>query len=59
MGIEPQQKPSIRMSDQEIWDFVRDAHTGVLTTLKADGSPVSLPTWFALLDRTHLCPHAG
>ncbi len=52
MGIEPQQKPSIRMSDQEIWDFVRDAHTGVLTTLKGDGSPVSLPTWFALLDRS-------
>nr|MDT0665772.1 pyridoxamine 5'-phosphate oxidase family protein [Micromonospora sp. DSM 115978] len=25
---------------------------GILTTLKADGSPVSLPVWFVVLDRT-------
>ena len=54
MGIEPQQKPSIRMSDQEIWtSYVTVACTlGAPTTLKRDGSPVSLPTWFALLDRS-------
>jgi nitroimidazol reductase NimA-like FMN-containing flavoprotein (pyridoxamine 5'-phosphate oxidase superfamily) len=44
-------RPTVRMDPDEIWDFVRDAHTGVLTTLKADGSPVSLPLWFAVVER--------
>lgn len=26
------------------------AHTGILTTLKADGTPVTLPMWFVVLD---------
>ena len=39
------------MSEDEIWAFVADAHTGVLTTLRRDGTPVSLPLWFACLDR--------
>jgi general stress protein 26 len=28
------------------------SHTGILTTLRADGSPVTLPIWFVALDRT-------
>ncbi|CAI7974050.1 MULTISPECIES: pyridoxamine 5'-phosphate oxidase family protein [Parafrankia] len=43
---------SIRLSEDEIWEFVSAAHTGVLTTLRADGAPVSLPTWFVVVDRT-------
>jgi nitroimidazol reductase NimA-like FMN-containing flavoprotein (pyridoxamine 5'-phosphate oxidase superfamily) len=39
---------SIRMSDEELWEFVREAHTAILTTLRSDGTPIALPTWFAL-----------
>jgi len=37
---------SIRLSDEEAWDFVARSHTAVLTTLRRDGWPVPLPTWF-------------
>ena len=43
---------SIRLTADEAWTVVANAHTGILTTLRADGSPVSLPVWFAALDRT-------
>ncbi|MCU4183234.1 pyridoxamine 5'-phosphate oxidase family protein [Acidiferrimicrobium sp. IK] len=42
-------RPTVRMNDEELWAFVRDGHTGVLTTLKADGSPVALPVWYAFV----------
>ena len=41
---------SIRLSRKEAWDVVAAAHTGVFTTLKADGAPISLPMWFVALD---------
>jgi nitroimidazol reductase NimA-like FMN-containing flavoprotein (pyridoxamine 5'-phosphate oxidase superfamily) len=40
-----------RMTDDEIWDFVANAHTGTMTTLRRDGMPISLPLWFAVIDR--------
>jgi nitroimidazol reductase NimA-like FMN-containing flavoprotein (pyridoxamine 5'-phosphate oxidase superfamily) len=40
------------MTEDEIWAFVTDAPTGILTTLRRDGVPVALPLWFACLDRT-------
>lgn len=43
-------KPSPRMTEDEIWSFVRDAHTGILTTLRRDGVPIALPLWFVELD---------
>jgi PPOX class probable F420-dependent enzyme len=43
---------SIRLSEDEAWDVLAHAHTGILTTLRADGSPITLPTWFVALDRT-------
>jgi nitroimidazol reductase NimA-like FMN-containing flavoprotein (pyridoxamine 5'-phosphate oxidase superfamily) len=43
---------SPRMTEAEIWAFVGDAPTGILTTLRRDGVPVALPIWFACLDRT-------
>lgn len=43
--------PSPRMSDDEIWSFVTDSHTGIMTTLRRDGSPITLPLWFVCLDR--------
>lgn len=47
-----QKRPSVRMDDDELWEFIRDSHTGIFTTLKSDSSPIALPVWFALLDRT-------
>jgi PPOX class probable F420-dependent enzyme len=41
----------IRLSVDEAWDTLDRAHTGVLTTLRADGVPISLPVWFVVLDR--------
>lgn len=43
--------PSPRMTEEEIWRFVTDAHTGIMTTLRQDGMPITLPLWFACLDR--------
>ena len=42
---------SIRLTDDEVWEELATAHTGILTTLRADGWPVSLPVWFAAIDR--------
>jgi hypothetical protein len=39
------------MTEDEAWDFLTDAHTGILTTLRRDGAPIALPVWFAVLDR--------
>ena len=41
----------IRLSADEAWDVLDRAHTGVLTTLRGDGVPISLPVWFVALDR--------
>lgn len=42
----------IRLSEDESWQFLDESHTGILTTLKADGAPISLPVWFAVVDRS-------
>jgi PPOX class probable F420-dependent enzyme len=42
---------SVRMSDEEAWTVLERAHTGVLTSLRRDGAPISLPVWFVALDR--------
>lgn len=41
----------IALEQDELWDFVTDARTAVVTTLRRDGWPVSLPVWFVVLDR--------
>src|SRR5579862_3085339 len=43
---------SIRLTAEEAWDVLEQSHTGILTTLRADGSPITLPIWFVALDRT-------
>lgn len=43
---------SLRLTEQEIWDFVSGAHTGIFTTLRGDGTPIALPMWFVTIDRT-------
>jgi nitroimidazol reductase NimA-like FMN-containing flavoprotein (pyridoxamine 5'-phosphate oxidase superfamily) len=42
---------SPRMTEDEVWSFVAGAHTGILTTLRRDGMPISMPLWFACIDR--------
>ena len=42
----------IRLTEDEAWEVLDRSHTGMLTTLKADGWPVTLPVWFVVLDRT-------
>jgi nitroimidazol reductase NimA-like FMN-containing flavoprotein (pyridoxamine 5'-phosphate oxidase superfamily) len=41
---------SIRLSKEEAWEELAAAHTGILTSLRADGSPITLPMWFVTLD---------
>jgi nitroimidazol reductase NimA-like FMN-containing flavoprotein (pyridoxamine 5'-phosphate oxidase superfamily) len=40
----------ITLDEAEIRAFLEQSHTGILTTLRRDGFPVSLPTWFAALE---------
>ncbi len=42
---------SVRMNDDEAWTVLENAHTGILTSLRADGWPISSPVWFVALDR--------
>ena len=42
----------VRLGEEEAWAELEHAHTGILTTLRRDGRPVSLPVWFAAVDRT-------
>ena len=41
----------IRLSADEAWQTLEHAHTGILTTLRGDGVPISLPVWFVVLNR--------
>lgn len=51
MSDQTEKKPGVRMSDDEIWQFVQEGHTGILTTLRADGMPIALPIWYVCLDK--------
>jgi PPOX class probable F420-dependent enzyme len=42
---------SVRLSADEAWETLERTHTGVLTSLRRDGTPIALPVWFAVLDR--------
>lgn len=42
----------IRLTEDEAWDELASAHTGILTTLRRDGMPIALPVWFVVQDRT-------
>jgi nitroimidazol reductase NimA-like FMN-containing flavoprotein (pyridoxamine 5'-phosphate oxidase superfamily) len=41
----------VELTDEELWEFLGDSHTGILTTLDGDGYPISLPTWHVVIDR--------
>lgn len=40
----------IQFTDDEERLFLSTMHTGIVTTLRQDGWPISLPVWFAHLD---------
>jgi nitroimidazol reductase NimA-like FMN-containing flavoprotein (pyridoxamine 5'-phosphate oxidase superfamily) len=42
---------SIRLGPEEAWSFLEKGHTGILTSLRRDGWPISLPVWYVALDR--------
>ena len=42
--------PGFRLTHHEVWSHVAEAHTGILTTLRRDGMPISMPLWFAAVD---------
>lgn len=44
-------KLSPRMTEEEIWEFVRNGHTGIFTTLRRDGMPIAMPMWYCCIDR--------
>jgi nitroimidazol reductase NimA-like FMN-containing flavoprotein (pyridoxamine 5'-phosphate oxidase superfamily) len=41
---------SIRLTREEAWKVLADSHTGIFTSLRADGMPIALPVWFVALD---------
>jgi hypothetical protein len=41
----------IDLNENEVWEELERSHTGILTTLRRDGWPVTLPVWFAVRDR--------
>ncbi|MDW3215254.1 MAG: pyridoxamine 5'-phosphate oxidase family protein [Ilumatobacteraceae bacterium] len=41
---------SVRMTAAERDTFLEQADTGVLATLRRDGSPIALPMWFVMID---------
>jgi PPOX class probable F420-dependent enzyme len=43
---------SVRLTPDEAWEVISRAHTGILTTLRRDGMPVTVPMWFVAIDRT-------
>jgi nitroimidazol reductase NimA-like FMN-containing flavoprotein (pyridoxamine 5'-phosphate oxidase superfamily) len=44
----------LRLTDDEAWEVLDASHTAVLTSLRRDGIPVSLPVWFVVVDRSVL-----
>ena len=42
---------SVRMTEDEIWDFLREGHTGIFATLRSDGVPIMMPIWYAVVER--------
>ena len=45
---------SVRLTDGEAWDVLASSHTGILTSLRRDGVPGSLPVWFVVDERSGL-----
>lgn len=40
----------VKLSEDEQLAFLERGHTGIITTLRRDGWPVSLPVWYAVVN---------
>ena len=38
------------MDSEEAWARIAGAHTGIVTSLRRDGTPISTPMWFCVVD---------
>ena len=45
---------SVALTDDEAWEVLAAAHTGILTTLRRDGRPIPTPVWFVVDRRSIL-----
>ncbi len=41
---------SVRMDRDEAWARIAAAHTGIVTSLRQDGTPMATPMWFCVVD---------
>ena len=41
----------ISLTDDEAWTFLMEGHTGILSTMRANGYPISLPVWYIVDER--------
>jgi PPOX class probable F420-dependent enzyme len=41
-----------RLSTEEAWAFLAQAHTSIVTTLRKDGRPIAVPVWHVVSDQT-------
>lgn len=41
---------TVHLDDAEVAAFLAESHTGILATLRADGSPALMPLWFVMVD---------
>lgn len=41
---------SVRMDRDEAWERIAGAHTGIVTSLRRDGTPIATPMWFCVVD---------
>ena len=51
MDPKPAKPPvSVRMTQDEIWEFLTNGHRGIFVTLRRDGMPIALPMSYAVVD---------
>lgn len=46
----PRTAPPFKLVGNDAWSVVAGSHTGIFTTLRRDGYPISLPVWFLAHD---------
>lgn len=53
VDAEPARPPrrTVKLSAEEAWTTIEGSHTAIFTTMRRDGTPISLPVWFVVIDR--------
>lgn len=42
---------TVKLPVEEAWAGIEGSHTAIFTTMRGDGTPISLPVWFVVIDR--------